>query len=268
MIQNEEIDHGKGFDWGRTSLEYAMFRDIYPDEFYERIYHRGLGRKGQNCLDLGTGTGVIPRNMYRYGANWTGVDLEENQIKEARRLAAENRMDICFLVAPAEETGLPDGCYDFITAAQCFWYFDRERIFKEIHRLLKPAGRFLLLTMGWLPFGSEIAMETEKLVLRHNPHWTGAGMTRCEPQPPLESGELFCCVDAVGYVIDVPFTRESWHGRIIACRGVGASSLPTEEIEAFKREHWAYMETLPEQFQIPHFVTMIDLQAKEGPVWP
>ena len=87
-------------------------------------------------------------------------------------------------------------------------------------------------------------------------------MTRYEPQPPKGSEALFDCVEAMGYVIDVPFTRESWHGRIIACRGVGASSLPPQQIEAFKREHWTYMETQPETFKIPHLATFIDLKPR------
>lgn len=262
MMQNRDIDHGNAFDWGRTSKEYAQFRDIYPSEFYESIVSRGYGISGQSCLDLGTGTGVIPRNLYRFGAQWTGADLEPNQIAEARRLAEENGMDIRFLAAPAEETGLPDGAFDVVTAAQCFWYFDPDRIFPEIHRILKPGGHLLLLFMGWLPFESEIAMDTEKLVLKYNPSWTGGGMTRYEPQPPKGSEALFQCNEALGYTINVPFTRESWHGRAIACRGVGASSLSAERIEAFKRKHWAYMLTLPETFEIPHLVTLVDLKAK------
>ncbi len=262
MIWNKDIDHGKAFDWGRTSKEYAKYRDIYPDAFCQNIVSRGYGVKGQNCLDLGTGTGVIPRNLYRFGAKWTGVDLEENQIAEARRLSEENGMDIRFLAAPAEETGFSSGGFDVITAAQCFWYFDPKRIFPEIHRMLKSDGHLLLLFTGWLPLESEIAMGTEKLVLKWNPSWTGGGMTRYEPQPPKGSEALFDCVEAMGYVIDVPFTRESWHGRIIACRGVGASSLPPQQIEAFKREHWTYMETQPETFKIPHLATFIDLKPR------
>ena len=36
-IVNKKIDGGKAFDWGRTSADYAKFRDIYPDEFYEKL---------------------------------------------------------------------------------------------------------------------------------------------------------------------------------------------------------------------------------------
>ena len=67
-ITKDNIDGGKAFDWGRTSEDYAKFRDIYPAAFYDDLVKRGLCVKGQSVLDLGTGTGVLPRNLYRYGA--------------------------------------------------------------------------------------------------------------------------------------------------------------------------------------------------------
>lgn len=73
MPENAEIDGGRFFDWGRASQEYAKYRDIYPEEFYQRIVGAGLCVKGQRVLDLGTGTGVLPRNLYRYGAEFVGT---------------------------------------------------------------------------------------------------------------------------------------------------------------------------------------------------
>lgn len=60
-IKVNGIDGGKPFDWGKTSQEYARYRDIYPEEFYRRIIDRGLCTAGQSVLDIGTGTGVLPR---------------------------------------------------------------------------------------------------------------------------------------------------------------------------------------------------------------
>lgn len=91
-ISDIRIDSGKSFDRGRVSAEYARFRDIYPDEFYDRIIQRGLCVKGQRVLDVGTGTGVLPRNMYKYGAEWTAADLSENQIEQAKLMS--DGMDI------------------------------------------------------------------------------------------------------------------------------------------------------------------------------
>lgn len=127
-MKNKNIDHGREFDWSHASKYYAKYRDIYPDEFYKKIVDRGLCISGQKALDLGTGTGVLPRNMYQYGADWTGTDISENQISEAVKMAGESGMNIRFFAAPSEKTELPDNAFDVITACQCFFYFDKVKV--------------------------------------------------------------------------------------------------------------------------------------------
>jgi hypothetical protein len=120
--------------------------------------------------------------------------------------------------------------------------------------------------MYWLPYRSKIAMQSEKLVLKYNPGWTGGGFgkknwfekafaTRLKWAKPLFKVEkrLFFCED-------IPFTRESWHGRMLACRGIGASSLPGKTIAAFEAEHRAFLSTLPEAFAIPNEIMMLILE--------
>ncbi len=131
-IMNRSIDGGKPFDWGRTSLDYAKFRDIYPEGFYEKIICRNLCTAGQRVLDIGTGTGVLPRNMYRYGAKWTGVDLSEKQIEQAKILS--EGMDIDYYAVAAEKMDFPSNSFDVVTACQCFWYFDHKRLLPLLSR--------------------------------------------------------------------------------------------------------------------------------------
>ena len=261
-IRNAEIDGGKAFDWGRTSEDYAKFRDIYPPVFYEKILNRGLCRDGQRVLDIGTGTGVIPRNMYRFGAKWTGTDIAENQIVQAKRMAAENGMDIDFRTSATEDLDFPDGSFDVITACQCFWYFDHKRVMPELRRMLTPGGKLVLLYMAWLPFEDKIAGESERIVLQYNPGWTGAGEKRKPIWIPDEALEAFDLLEHEEYDVNVPFTRESWHGRMKACRGVGAS-LSVAELAAWEKEHWAFMETVPPAFEILHYAAIAVLQRKE-----
>lgn len=109
-----DIDNGKAFDWGRTSSDYAKYRDIYPQKFYEKIHSLGICTSGQNVLDIGTGTGVIPRNMYHYGARFTGTDIAENQIAQARLLAEKENMDIRFVCCPTEKLDFPDESFDIL----------------------------------------------------------------------------------------------------------------------------------------------------------
>lgn len=136
-ISKKHLDKGKSFDWGRTSKEYAKYRDIYPEIFYQKIIDKGLCVKGQKVLDLGTGTGVLPRNLYSYGAEFTGIDIAENQIVYARKLAEEQGMNIAFSCTPAEECNFAEGTFDVVTACQCFFYFNHENLAPLIHRWLK-----------------------------------------------------------------------------------------------------------------------------------
>ncbi|MDO4166268.1 MAG: methyltransferase domain-containing protein [Eubacteriales bacterium] len=261
-IRNKEIDHGKAFDWGKASEDYAKFRDIYPHAFYEKLAELSLGIAGQKALDLGTGTGVIPRNMYQYGASWIGTDISENQISYAKELSTAAGMDIEYIVASAEEVDFPDASFDVITACQCFMYFDKNVILPKIHKMLKAHGHFAVLFMAWLPEESEIAKTSEDLVLKYNPAWTGGGMTRYELQEPPWCGEWYRVANILTYDLPVSFTRVSWHGRMKACRGIGASALSESEIASWEKEHWNYMQTLPEEFSVLHYVTILDLEKK------
>lgn len=260
MITNKEIDNGVAFDWGRASKDYAKYRDIYPPEFFAKIVEMGLCTKGQEVLDLGTGTGVLPRKMAQYGAHFTAADISENQITEAIALSKEAGLNIDFLVSSAEEISFPDQSFDVITACQCFMYFDKDIVFPLFHRLLRRDGHFAILFMSWLPGECEIARRSEELVLKYNPTWTGANMHRNTPAAPAEAGGLFSTAGAIGFDLQVPFTRDSWHGRIRACRGIGASSLPEAVIASWEKEHLEYLSTLPETFEILHYATILDLK--------
>ena len=263
VIKDERIDSGKPFDWGRTSKEYARFRDIYPEEFYKKIVDRGLCVSGQNILDLGTGTGVLARNMYKYGAKWIGTDISPEQIEQAKLLAEAGGMKIDFIAVPTEEIDFPKESFDVITACQCFWYFDHEKVMPKLAELLKPEGKLLILYMAWLPFEDKIAGASEELVLRFNPKWSGAGEKRHPIWIPDVAFDHFELEDHEEYDLSVPFTRESWHGRMRACRGVGAS-LSEEDLAKWDIEHRELMDRIaPESFDVLHYAALALLKKKD-----
>ncbi|MCL1981549.1 MAG: class I SAM-dependent methyltransferase [Clostridiales bacterium] len=259
MRRNEKIDAGSAFDWGRASKDYAKFRDIYPSEFYQKIIDLGLCTKGQKVLDMGTGTGVLPRNLYRFGAKFTGTDISADQIEEARRISQEKGMDIEYAVSSAEDVDFPANSFDVITACQCHIYFDNKIVLPKIHEMLKENGHYCMMWMAWLPDEDRIAQASENLVLAYNPSWTGAGSKRTELNIPEWAHMLFTVRNSILYDVKIPFTRESWHGRIKACRGIGASSLSGEIISEFEREHTELLNSFPETFEILHFVAILDL---------
>ena len=50
------------------------------------------------------------------------------------------------------------------------------------------------------------------------------------------------------------------HGRMKACRGIGAAGLSEIEIAAWEAAHRELLQGFPEEFDIPHFVTILDLE--------
>ena len=256
----EDIDEGKAFDWGKASKDYAKYRDIYPQEFYDYILNLGLCRDGQKVLDIGTGTGVLPRNMYKYGAVWTGTDIAENQIEQAKELAEKAGMDIEFFTSKAEDVSFPDNTFDVITACQCIWYFDHDITSKTFAKMLKPGGKFLILYMGWLPYEDKIAGKSEAIILKHNPSWSSYGDKVHPVWVPEQYLENFKLISQEEFRVDVPFTRGSWHGRMRACRGVGASMSP-ETLAVWDKEHMSMLEeNAPEEFVVKHYISIAQLQ--------
>ena len=261
IIKND-IDGGRAFDWGKTSASYAKYRDIYPEEFYNALIERKLCIKGQSSLDIGTGTGVIPRNMYRFGAEWTGSDISENQIEQAKKLAEKSGMDIKFFASPAEDICFPNASFDAVTACQCFWYFDHKKLSPKLYDMLKANGKLIVMQMGWLPHEDETANKSEELVLKYNPAWTGGGWTRQPVYISDDTLEYFEIEERIAFDAMIPFTRESWNGRMKACRGIEAS-LSKEETEAWEREHIAMLEAIaPEEFTVLHSASIAILKKR------
>lgn len=257
-IINKNIDSGQPFDFGKTSLDYAKFRDIYPQQFYQKIIERNLCLNGQTVLDIGTGTGVLPRNMYRYGAKWTAADISKNQIEQAKMLSKD--MNIDYYVVPTEELCFPDNSFDVITACQCFWYFNHKKVMPNLYRMLKSDGSILILYMAWLPFEDKIANASENLVLKYNPKWSGAGETIHQIDIPDCYKDAFTLVYHDEYAINVSFTRESWNGRMKSCRGIGAS-LTESEISIWENEHMSILKSIaPEEFDILHYCAIAELR--------
>lgn len=261
-IKDKRIDDGKAFDWGRTSEEYAKFRDIYPEEFYRKIANLGLCVDGQVVLDLGTGTGVLPRFMYKYGAKWTGTDISPEQIEQAKILAEKENKDIGFIACSTEELDLPDNTFDIITACQCFWYFDHDKVSPMLSRLLRPGGKLVILYMAWLPEEDKIAGESEKLILKYNPFWSGGREYRHPINIPEAVYRHFDMKYSEEYDLKVPFTKETWHGRVRASRGIGASLAP-DELKRWDEEHRALLDRIaPENFDVLHYAAIAVLEKK------
>lgn len=264
MIPEDPRDGGKNIDWSSASADYARHRPGFPPSFYERLEEFGVGRKGQRVLDLGTGTGALALEFARRGLIATGVDIAEGQIEQARNLAREEKLEIDFVCAPAEKSGLPDSSFDIVCAGQCWQYFEKRLVITEIKRMLADDGKLLICHFCWLPRQDVIAQKTEELVIRFNPQWTAGDWDGLAPEFPDDDTGDFELMGKFVYDEEIRFTRESWRGRIRACRGV-AVTLPPDEARKFDAEHAELLEKITEdEFAVLHRIDAHILKSKKS----
>lgn len=250
--------------WGAVSHDYLKHRPGYPGDFFVLLQYLGVGLAGQDILDLGSGTGALAVPFARQGAHVTAVDVSEGQIQAGQQAARHERVEIIFIVAPAEATGLPDHSFDVISASMCWGYFDMNRMEAEVPRLLRSDGLLLVSSITWIATEDPIATRTDELIARHNAAAGQPGRGGNLEIIPGWSAARFRLKTYHDFKVDVPFTRESWRGRIRACKWIGAA-LSAEETKRFDREHRSLLERIaPAQFNIRHRVRIQIFEVKRS----
>ncbi|MBE2231896.1 MAG: class I SAM-dependent methyltransferase [Anaerolinea sp.] len=99
-------------DFGKTSEDYARHWAGFPPSLFQRLATAGIGLPGQRVLDLGTGTGTLARGFALQGCHVTGVDVAAPQLAQAAELDRQAGVQVSYLLAAAEATGLPSAHFD------------------------------------------------------------------------------------------------------------------------------------------------------------
>lgn len=116
-----------------------------------------LERRPRRILDLATGTGDLAL-LLKEGApeaQVVGADFAPPMLALARRKAEVRGVEVDFLEADALALPFPDASFDAVTVAFGFRNFaDYQRALQEIHRVLAPGGRLVLLEFPPPPKGA------------------------------------------------------------------------------------------------------------------
>jgi predicted SAM-dependent methyltransferase len=112
---------------------------------YVREYLEREGKEAK-IVDLGCGEGVVVNEHRQKGFDIVGMDLDYT----ADYILNGNLL----------ETGFEDGSYDIVMVLDVIehlQYEDQKAAFKEIHRILKPGGKFLFTIPNLAHFASRIS---------------------------------------------------------------------------------------------------------------
>ncbi len=121
------------------TYEKAAMWMLSPELIEAQREAAGRAQEGANtCIDLCCGTGIVGRNLLDLGWDVKGLDLTPEMAWVASQYFPVK-------IGSIEKIDLPDNTYDLATLRQSFMLVNGDKALKEIHRILKPGGRFILI---------------------------------------------------------------------------------------------------------------------------
>jgi SAM-dependent methyltransferase len=178
-FQREATFHDK---WAAaTSLDDILVRESFeaPTALENQFILSRVGSlRGKKLLDIGAGLGESSVYFALQGARVTTTDISEGMVKTALALGKKYGVELDGIVCSAEELRVPSGEYDIVYAANTIHHVqDRELLFEQIERALKPGGTFF----SWDPLAYNPLINIYRRMAKE---------VRTEDERPLTTADL------------------------------------------------------------------------------
>lgn len=192
--------------FSEVAAGYAAFRPRYPDALFDFLAREAPARDA--AWDVGTGSGQAAVGLARHFTHVTATDASGDQIEHAT-----SHPRVSYRVAPAEASGLDGKSVDLVTVAQAVHWFDRERFWNEVRRVLRPRGVIAV----WTYVLFEIAPDVDATVRRFyrdivGPFWPSERRLTEQRYQTIEFP--FAEFAAPNFVIEQPVTLDDVAGYI------------------------------------------------------
>jgi SAM-dependent methyltransferase len=144
---------------------YARARPRYPDSLYQWLASCCQGHRA--VWDAACGNGQASADLRKYFDLVEATDISESQIANA---SVYER--VRFLVQPAEATEFKDESFDAVCVAQALHWFDYEKFWPEVKRVLKLGGVFAAWGYTWPRLNDELdRILSDSLLTVIEPYW-------------------------------------------------------------------------------------------------
>ncbi len=162
-------------------------------------------------LDIGCGGGILSESMAKLGAQVTGIDVAEKNIRVAGLHAKESDVDVNYRLATAEDLVTGGEQFDAVLNMEVVEHVDhRTEFLSSCGKLLRPGGVMVVATINRTLAALVIAIIGAEYVLRWMPKGTHHWRKLVKPsQITAALGDDFELVHRTGVRIN-PFDR-SFH---------------------------------------------------------
>jgi SAM-dependent methyltransferase len=151
--------------FSERSALYSRARPAYPPELMATLAELAPSRR--LAWDSGTGNGQAALGLARHFDSVFATDPSPQQIDNA---VPHDR--ISYAVEAAEEVSLADASVDLVLAAQAMHWYDLDRFYRQVERVLRPSGIFAAIGYAWFYVDAAVDAAIERALLGPmRPYW-------------------------------------------------------------------------------------------------
>ncbi|WP_420643578.1 class I SAM-dependent methyltransferase [Candidatus Leptofilum sp.] len=144
---------------------YLNARPRYPEKLYSILVD--LCENHERVWDAACGNGQASIDLANHFTKVLATDISNQQIANA---IAHPKVE--YSVQPSESTNFKESSFDLVCVAQALHWFDFEKFWPEVHRVLKPNGIFAAWGYSWFKILGEIDAIIEQAFMKKlEPYW-------------------------------------------------------------------------------------------------
>lgn len=233
-----------GMEYDEAAAERLEAVYLGPDILRQRgdTLDRIAVQDGERVLDIGSGPGFLAAAIAEQtGPNGkvVGVDISQQMVDRASQRSQRDWLS--YQCADATQLPLDDNFFDVVVSTQVAEYVsDIEAFSSEVHRVLKPGGRGLILATDWegVCWHSAHPARMDKVLKAFAPHCADSKLPRTLTARLRKAGLI---VDDVSYFSIVNVDRYDGcysEGIVpfIVAYVSGQKTVPDDELQAWANE--------------------------------
>jgi len=158
---NRQFGHPSGVFGSLVGLGMALEHRQLHEAVVQKLHLEPVDR----VLEVGFGPGTAIRLAAKEASFTAGIDPSQEMVRQAlRRNRGEVKSGrVQIRCASASQIPFEDGAFTVVFEVNSFHHWDNsEAGLKEVHRVLRPGGRLLMVLNG--PHGQSVQKEAERVV--------------------------------------------------------------------------------------------------------